>query len=189
MSQGGRARGFARARELLGGRCGGGYGVMETGGLRLERWLDGSVLGELGLEERLAVVGGRLLLRLPGPVLRRRLALALSERSPRERAMVLADQGAASSLEELLVRRVQEVFIRVAREGVTPGQELELLGLYAVLMATVLQEPTGWERVQEALGEPGRSRARGFGLGALGSRHPEIGQKLGIWLEREFGDG
>lgn len=91
-------------------------------------------------------------------------------------------------LEEVLIRRVHEVFIPVANEGVSPGKELELVGLYAVVMATVLREPAGWRRLEEALREPGKSRARGFGVGALGSRSRNIGRLLGMWIEREFAD-
>lgn len=135
------------------------HGVLQAGdgdlspihdrGFDLRRWLDDS--GELPLAGRLVILGGVLVAALESMAMRRKLAALLGKLPPLVQEKIRRGMSANNGWDEQVIRRIYEVYCRIARERRTPDEELAALGLYFLISAATFRQARLMRRLKSQL--------------------------------------
>ena len=135
------------------------HGVLKAGdgdlspihdrGFDLRRWLDDS--GELPLAGRLVILGGVLVAALESMAMRRKLAALLGKLPPLVQEKIRHGMTANQGWDERVIRRIYEVYYRIARERRTPDEELAALGLYFLISAATFRQARLMRRLKRQL--------------------------------------
>lgn len=151
---------------------GGDLSVWSRDGFNLRRWIDSDTAQPVAT--RLVILGGVLVGALARTAVRRRLAALMRDLPPSIRRQVHLQLRSLPTLQTPVLRRINEVYCRIAAGGYRPDEELALLGLFFVVSASILRQNRYLDRFQTMLPPAMARRCRKYRRACLRSGKPEL---------------
>ncbi len=181
-----RERGCHRLVQRVGIRQGGDFSVWSHGHFDLRRWLDEEAAQPAAT--RLVILGAVLVGAVARTAVRRRLAALMRALPPSIGQRVQARLRAVPDLPTPVLRRINEVYCRIAATGHRPDEELALLGLFFVVSAAIFRQSRVINRLQDSLPDPIARHCRVYRIACVRSGKPELTPLIADWIFALFYD-